>query len=64
MSMIALKVRNAAELLWESLDAHERRMLLLGTLWLLATAYGLATAKAQRVSLVNEVADEVERRGR
>ncbi len=61
--LLLVKVKNAAGLLWDSLDQEERRALMYVTAWLLLTSLA-ALAKASEKQLVGKVADEVERRGR
>lgn len=68
MEMVFVKFRNAAELFWESLDAQERRLLMLGAVWVVMTGLSLVGEKAEReqerARVAQLVTEELDRRGR
>lgn len=56
--MLLIKLRNAAELLWDSLDAEERQVMLYALVWF-AISVVAAVRRAQRDSFKREVLAEV-----
>lgn len=56
--MIITKVKNAAELLWESLDSQERQVLLYGLAYLLVTALSVLQ-QTSRERLKRELREEI-----
>ena len=61
--LLLVKFKNAAELLWDSLDAQEKAILAYLAASLLVSVYGRA-AKANRERIKAELIEEVMARGR
>ena len=56
--MLLVKVRNAAELLWESLDSRERAVVAYAAAWA-AFAIALSLRQRSREKLRREIVEEI-----
>lgn len=67
MNEIAAKLADALAMFWQSLDEQERRLLMIGGLWLAAALISVPSERArkarERQELVEAVAERLRRGG-
>jgi hypothetical protein len=62
VSDIAAKLADALSMFWQSLDERERRLLVLGTLWLGAMVVAAPLERNRREREQSELAERIEQR--